>query len=217
MTPDIAELLDSTALPDIVEELSGHLASERVAREKFYEEIDEGTKAEFINGEVVMHSPDRAEHIKVRKYLEKLIDSYVDSRGLGLQLSEKALCVFPRNDYMPDICFWRPDKAAAIDADTRKFPQPDFIVEILSDSTEAKDRGQKFEDFECHGVEEYWIIDADKRLLEQYHVRDGRYQLALKSGSGEVESRVIEGFRIPIAAIFDARENLAALKQILSA
>lgn len=148
MTPEIAELLDSAALPDYVEKMSARLASERVLRERFYDAIDEGTKAEFINGEVIMHSPDRAEHILTRKRLEKLLDSFVEAHGLGLLLSEKALCVFPRNDYMPDICFWLPEKAGSIGADTRKFPQPDFMVEVLSGSTERVDRGKKFEAFE---------------------------------------------------------------------
>tara|TARA_Y100001934_G_scaffold82223_1_gene101981 strand:+ start:4865 stop:5518 length:654 start_codon:yes stop_codon:yes gene_type:complete len=217
MTPDIAELLESTALPDIVEELSDRLARERGARAKFYDGIDEGTKAEFINGEVVTHSPDRAKHIGVRGNLENLISNYVRIHRCGTTLSEKALCVFPRNDYMPDICFWLPEKAASIEADTRKFPQPDFVVEILSASTEAKDRGQKLEDFECHGVGEYWIIDADKQMLEQYVAREGRFQLALKSGSGEVSSEVIKEFKIAIAAIFDGKANLTALEQMLTA
>ncbi len=40
-----------------------------------------------------------------------------------------------------------------------KFPAPDLIVEVLSESTEANDRGIKFEDYAAHGVVEYWIVD----------------------------------------------------------
>jgi Uma2 family endonuclease len=86
MIPEIAELMDSTARPDYVEKMSAGLAIERVLRERFYDENDEGTKA-------------------------------------------------------------------------------DFILEVLSGSKERVDCGKKFEDFECHGVAEYWIIDAEENRL----------------------------------------------------
>jgi Uma2 family endonuclease len=84
---------------------------------------------------------------------------------------------------------------------------------VLSKSTEARDRGIKFEDYAAHGVHECWIADPRTQVLEQY-VSDGKggYQLRLKSNSGEVESTVIKGFRIPIRAIFDAEANAAAIK-----
>ena len=107
------------------------------------------------------------------------------------------------------------EKCALIEPATVKFPIPDFICEVLSDSTEQRDRGVKFRDFEQHGVGEYWLVDAEREILEQYLPRDGRYDLALKSGSGEVASQVIAGFRIPIRALFDDAENLRVLRAIL--
>jgi hypothetical protein len=53
-------------------------------------------------------------------------------------------------------------------------------------------------------------------VLEQYLPRAGDYRLALKSGSGEVETSVIRCFRIPIRAIFDDAENLRVLREMLS-
>ncbi len=216
MNPAAEQLLELPDLPEIVEEFQIRLERERVARARFYDEVDEGTKAEFINGEVVVHSPDRAEHIIVRKRLEKLLDTFVERHNLGLVLSEKALCVFPRNDYMPDVCFWKPEKAALIEANTRKFPAPDFVVEILSDSTESRDRGVKFEDFERHGVEEYWIVDADARSVEQY-VRNGdTLERVDEAGSGRLICRTVAEFEISTAAVFESGANQKALKELLS-
>jgi Uma2 family endonuclease len=87
---------------------------------------------------------------------------------------------------------------------------------VLSDSTERHDRGVEFRDFEAHGVGDYWIIDPEQEVLEQYLPRAGDYRLALKSGSGEVESGVICRFRISIRAIFDDAENLRVLREMLS-
>jgi Uma2 family endonuclease len=75
-----------------------------------------------------------------------------------------------------------------------KFPVPDLVVEVLSNSTEERDRGVKFEDYVVNGVGEYWIVDADESVIEQYVLQAGEYELKLKSSSGRLRSEVIEGF-----------------------
>ena len=129
--------------------------------------------------------------------------------------TEKCLCVFPRNDYEPDIVFFGPDKAAAMSPDTMKFPVPDLAVEVLSNSTEARDRGVKFEDFAANSVGEYWIVDADASIIEQYVLRSGEYELALKSSSGRLRSEVIDGFQIDVESLFDEDRNLDAHRTLL--
>jgi Uma2 family endonuclease len=115
-------------------------------------------------------------------------------------LSEKALCVFNRNDYEPDIVYFESKKAAILPDETLHFPVPDFVVEC----TERNDRGVKFDDYASHGVREYWIVDPRNMTLEQFVPgADRKYNLTLKSKSGEVASIVVEGFAIPITAIFD--------------
>ena len=213
----IEPLLHSPCLPEIAQVLQTRVRDEAARRQEFYEEISDDQKAEFIDGEVVLHSPARNKHIVVRQHLETLFRTYVGLQGLGHVLGEKCLCVFPRNDYEPDVVFFGPEKAAGLTDDTMKFPIPDLVVEVLSDSTESRDRGVKFEDFEAHGVAEYWIVDADAEIVEQYVRRGDRFHLALKSGSGEIASPTVAGFRIPIRAIFDPAENLATLRRFMTA
>lgn len=213
----IQPLLHSPLLPEIVDTLQLRVRQEAVRRRSFYEDLCDDQKAEFVDGQVIMHSPARSKHLTVRKLLEKLLDTHVSLRALGLVHGEKCLCVFPRNDYEPDVVFFGPDKAAGLADDTMKFPIPDFVAEILSESTEDRDRGVKFEDYESHGVAEYWIIDAEAEVVEQYIRRGDRFYLALKSGSGEIASPAVPGFRIPIRALFHQADNLAALRQLMSA
>ncbi|HYR59631.1 MAG TPA: Uma2 family endonuclease, partial [Chthoniobacteraceae bacterium] len=127
-----------------------------------------------------------------------------------------SLCVFPRNDYEPDVVFFGPEKTARLRRNTLRFPVPDFIVEVLSDSTEKRDRGVKFDDYEAHGVREYWLVNPSRRELEQYVLEKGRYVLRMKSRTGEVASVAIKGFRAPLAAFFDAKANLAALRKLVA-
>ena len=98
-----------------------------------------------------------------------------------------------------------------------KFPAPDLIAEILSESTEAVDRGIKFDDYAAHGVREYWIVDPDAELIEQYVLDGDVYTLRLKMNSGTLDSRIVPGFETPVRAVFDEQENLTALKQTLAA
>ena len=216
MIAAVEELLASPTLPETVARLNSALADERQRRAKFYDEITPDMKAEFINGEIIMHSPATDEHTQFRGFIEKLLSTYVDVHELGIVRAEKALCVFPRNDYEPDIVFFCSEKAAKIRGKTLKFPVPDFVCEVLSDSTAKRDRGVKFQDYEAHGVREYWIVNPDRRELEQYVLERGRYVLRMKSRTGEVTSAAIKGFRAPLAAFFHTKANLAALRELLA-
>ena len=215
MTGLLEQVMQLPTLPEFVAELDMRLAAERERRRQFYEQIPDGAKWEFINGEIIMHSPDRVRHMAVRGRLERLLSSHVDAKALGTVLGEKGLCVFPRNDFMPDVIFFGPEKAATLEPNQLRLPVPDFACEILSDSTAGRDRGVKFRDYEAHGVAEYWLVDPDAETLEQFLLRDGAYVLELKSGSGQVRSRAVAGFEIPIRALFDPAENLASLRALL--
>ena len=97
-----------------------------------------------------------------------------------------------------------------------RFPAPAFVVEVLSPSTEAIDRDTKFVDYAGHGVTEYWLVDPETETVEQYLLREGRYELALKLRTGPIEAVAIPGLQIPVRAIFDPSENMAALRQIVA-
>lgn len=191
------------------------MEAENLRRQQFYQEMTPEEKVEFIDGEVILHSPARNRHLDATRYIATLLGPFVDLHQLGTLKVEKCLVVFPRNDYEPDIVFFDKSKAAALKPDTMQFPIPDFVVEVLSESTEKRDRGVKFEDFEANGVEEYWLVDAEEETLEQYLLDNGQYKLALKSGSGKVASSVIKGFSADIEAFFDKDKNLTALRDLM--
>src|SRR5712671_2247651 len=143
----LAPIRESPHLVEAADELQAQIRAERERRERFYEEMTPDQKVEFINGEVVLHSPARNVHLDVTLGIATLLRTYVESRKLGTVKVEKCLCVFPRNDYEPDVVFFGLEKVAQFQKDTTKFPTPDLVVEVLSDSTEKRDRGLKFDDF----------------------------------------------------------------------
>ena len=145
-----------------------------------------------------MHSPVKLRHAIASENLFTLLKVFVRKHDLGSVFHEKILIVLNRNDYEPDICFFPSETAATFTPAQSKFPAPDLIVEVLSESTEANDRGIKFEDYAAHGVAEYWIVDPVAETIEQYLLQEGVYRLAVKVKTGTVASTGVTGFEIPV-------------------
>ena len=210
------DFLSSPQAPVLLKEMTQLLEAEKKKRQHFYNEVTEQEKAEFINGEIIIHSPVMKKHNEVSKNLLKLLDSYVEKNDLGYVGIEKILIQLTRNDYEPDICFFKKSKAKKFKDDQSIFPAPDFVVEVLSKSTEKRDRGIKFEDYEAHQIKEYWIIDPKIKSVEQYILKNKKYILVKKSDEGILKSEVVPNFEIPIEAVFDKKLNLKTLTKILS-
>lgn len=214
----IQQLLDSPRLPFIARKIDQVLTDEARRRREFYSQINEGDKAEFINGEAILHSPVKLRHNVAGKHLLVLLDAYVNRHDLGLIGYEKLMISLTRNDYEPDICFFAKERAASFLPDQMRFPAPDLVIEVLSASAVDIDRGVKFEDYAAHGVAEYWIVDPETETLEQYRLNESQeaYELVIKAMTGQVRSFVVAGFEIPVPAIFDQAENQAALQALLT-
>jgi len=214
MTAILEELIKSPQLPRHFAQLKDLLADERKRRGQFYDEMNEDGKWEFINGETIVHSPARFAHTEAGQFLSRLLSIHVDKHDLGVVTCEKTLVCLARNDYEPDICFFNKAKSARFKPDQMKFPAPDFIVEVLSPSTEKNDRGVKFEDYAANGVREYWLVDPAREHVEQYLLRSGKYHRHACLKSGELTVVAIAGLRIPVRAIFDRAANLAAIQKL---
>ena len=213
-TPALEPLLRSSKLPLYARQIQSFLDEEQRQREEFYDWLTEDIKAEFINGEVIVQSPAKKRHTVASINLTTLLSTYVDLHHLGFVGAETVLITLTRNDYLPDVCYFGAEKAAQIVPDQMKYPAPDFIAEILSPSTESIDRETKFDDYAAHGVAEYWLVNPEDKTVEQYQLRDEAYELQLKVRTGLLASIVIEGFGIPVEAIFDAGAKNQALREM---
>ncbi len=216
VSPILEDIIHSPQLPRLVEELDAFVKSEAQRRLEFYEWMDDSMKVEFIDGEIVTHSPVILKHLVASNNLSQLLSTYVSVHDLGFVGVEKLLVKLTRNDFEPDISFFNAEKAKAFKGDTMFFPPPDFVVEILSKSTKKRDYGVKFIDYALHGVREYWIIDADKEIVEQYQNIENQFELLLKVNDGNIKSLAISSFEIPVRAIFDEQLKRETLKMLLN-
>ena len=85
----LAPLRASPFLPEAVNELSALLAAERQRRDKFYQEMTPEMKVEFIEGEVILHSPARNVHLDVTARIATLLAAYANAHELGEVKIEK--------------------------------------------------------------------------------------------------------------------------------
>ncbi|GGN08557.1 hypothetical protein GCM10010967_50310 [Dyadobacter beijingensis] len=206
------------ATPDaylVLDKVNAALEEEKVRRHKFYFDFDDHDKIEFINGEVIIQPHVDLQTGRASGRLLALLGYYtikhMPKTFVGFR---RTIVALTRNDYEPDICFFGEEKSCEFTDEQTLFPAPDLAIEVISEATEHRDRGVKFRDYQAHGVEEYWIVDPRKRTLEQYHLINGTYELILKAQTCDVKSFVIDGFQIPIRAIFDDAENLKAIQNL---
>jgi Uma2 family endonuclease len=75
----------------------------------------------------------------------------------------------------------------------------DLAVEIVSPESVARDRGEKFVEYETGGVLEYWLIDPLRREA-RFHRRgeDGRYHPGPVDADGFYHSVVLPEFRLRV-------------------
>jgi Uma2 family endonuclease len=213
----IEDLKHAPNLPLVVEELLSFLEDEKKRRKDFLENLNDDTKAEFIEGEIVLNSPVKRKHYIIVGFIFQLLKTYVDINSLGEVATEKVLIHLTRNDFEPDLVYFDEEQVKSFDRNTMLHPAPRLVVEVLSSSTQKYDRGIKFEDYANHKVKEYWIIDPDLEEIEQYILNDAfQYDLKLKSTSGQITLEAIENLTLNIHSFFNKTDNLMELKKIMA-
>ena len=71
----------------------------------------------------------------------------------------------------------------------------DLVAEVVSLGSRHRDRIEKRDLYEQHGVQEYWIIDPEAASADVLFLERGSYQLAMRCGLGQVaSSRLLPGF-----------------------
>ena len=81
---------------------------------------------------------------------------------------------------------------------------PDFVIEILSPATAARDMKIKRDLYERHGIREYWLVHPTDKTVMVYRIgADNAYGKAvICTGEDIVESTAIEGLKIGMADLF---------------
>lgn len=88
------------------------------------------------------------------------------------------------------------------------FGAPDFIIEIISESTSRKDTNEKFDVYEEAGVREYWIVFPKEEIINCYLLEDGKYRLKRTYAKGDIASlNLFPGLTFLIDDVFNIKDH----------
>ena len=182
-------------------------APERGTRRKFtyadYLETPEGERYELLDGELTMVPAPDIPHQDSSINLSADLKFLVRRTGIGRVLAAPTDVYFTDTDVVqPDLVFVSNERAGIItDANIRG--APDLVIEILSPSTEERDRVFKRALYARHGVREYWLVDTRRKTIEQLLLDGDDFRLAGVFGAGErLVSPTLGGYALDVSAAF---------------
>jgi Uma2 family endonuclease len=160
----------------------------------------EDCQAEWVDGEVILMPPVRADHQFIAGFLYRLICDFVERHGLGLVLQppmRMRLSSRP-SGREPDVLFLATAHADRLKEALVDGPA-DLAVEVVSPESEERDRATKLIEYEAAGVREYWLVDPLRKQTYFYGLgEDGLYHLEPVSADGLYHSTVLKGLRLKI-------------------
>jgi Uma2 family endonuclease len=164
-----------------------------VTEEMFDELVDEDTKAELIDGVMIVHSPASMEHDNIGGFTRGLMSFYSNAQGLGVVLGPDSLIhLAPGRKCAPDVFFIRQERMPM--PLPKEFEGvPDLVVEVLSPSNRRYDLRDKRLIYREAGVGEVWFIDAALRQIILDRRQVGSYTEDIIP-AGRVSSAVLPGF-----------------------
>lgn len=135
--------------------------------------LPEGQRAELIDGDMYMMAPPSRIHQKLVMQLSRIISNYIADKGGSCEVYPAPFAVFLNSD---DKNYVEPDISIICDRDKLNdkgyVGAPDWIIEIVSPSSQRMDYLTKLFKYRTAGVREYWIVDPQKELIQLYSFED---------------------------------------------
>ncbi len=171
-----------------------------------YEELSrlpaDGHRYELFDGEAYMCPSPTSRHQRVLGRLHLVFGAGIPE-GAEVFIAPLDIVLSPSTALQPDLLVVLPKNARIVRDVIRGVP--DLVVEVLSPSTAAIDRGLKMETYARHGVPEYWIADPEKEQFEVYRL--DRKAVAYRLGGiyrrgDKVTTTLLPGLEVNVAGIF---------------
>lgn len=164
-------------------------------------------KSEYINGEIYAMSGASREHNLISGNVFRLVSSHFVGRPCEAYVSDMRVKVSPTGMYTyPDVvavCGEPRFEDDHVDA----LLNPTAIIEVLSPSTEAYDRGEKFAHYrKLESLSEYVLVSQDKERVEHYirdSVRPTQWVLTEISGLDGVLQLASIGCDLALRDVYD--------------
>ncbi len=131
--------------------------------------LPEGQRAELIDGQIYDMAPPSPMHQELVMELSATLRDYIKKNGGPCKVYPAPFAVFLNED---DRNYVEPDISVICDSskvDNRGYQgAPDFIIEIVSPSSQRMDYLTKLFKYRTAGVREYWIVNPLQRTVQVY-------------------------------------------------
>jgi Uma2 family endonuclease len=157
---------------------------------------------EYIDGEVYAMSGGTINHGDIAGNFLALLKIHMRGRGCKTLNSDCRVNIVESNDYVyPDISVTCDDR----DKTTPQYIRyPCLIVEVLSPSTEAYDRGDKFRMYRRNpNLRDYLLVDASKMAIDLYRKDEsGNWYILNYEAGDSIEFKSID-LTFPIEQVYE--------------
>jgi Uma2 family endonuclease len=185
----------------------------RLARRRWtYDELaaelpESNLPTELWDGELIMSPAPSFFHQEIVARLYKMLDRWVRKHRLGRTVfAPLDMVLAPRRSVQPDVMFISNERLDIIQTVVRG--PADLVAEVISPEGRRRDRFDKRDLYEQHGVREYWLIDPEARTVEVFHLEGPAYRLTGRWRAGEIaESQLLKGFSVPVSNLFQDEEG----------
>jgi Uma2 family endonuclease len=141
---------------------------------------------ELIDGEVIVSPAPIDYHSAVSANVMWILMTYVRVKQLGQVRSAPTDVHLGGHVLQPDVLFIHNDNIACrVEVDGYLHGAPDLCVEIISPSTEQRDRDRKAKIYAEYGVREYWLVEPKTKIIEVYKLEAGVFVLTGSYKEGE--------------------------------
>ncbi len=134
-------------------------------------EITSDTKHEYFDGEIFAMAGATDAHVTIAGNIFALLLAHLRGSGCRVYISDMKVRIESKNRFFyPDVMVTCETKDRE-NITFKKFPR--LIIEVLSDSTEAFDRGDKFADYQSlPSLQEYVLINTKKARIDCFRRTD---------------------------------------------
>jgi Uma2 family endonuclease len=160
--------------------------------------LPESIQAEWVDGEAIIFMTTTIVHARVVSFLIRLIGDFAEEFGLGEVLTAPCgMRLRPGGSFRePDVMFISATHRERLAGMAIEGPA-DLVIEIMSDDSVARDRADKFYEYQEGGVREFWIYDPrpGKERADFYRLgKDGKYEPIVPDADRRLWSSILPGF-----------------------
>ncbi len=167
---------------------------------------DDNNRYELIGGELFVSRAPGIPHQRVLNNLQFAFGLYLKENPIGILVPGAGAIFSDYDAVIPDLALVRNERWDQVVTGEKFTGAPDLVIEVMSPGKENRNRDLlvKRQLYAKYDIAEYWIVDAENRLVEVYRLRDDRLENAATFRNGEeITSPLLPSFQLAVSAIFN--------------